>query len=597
MENGADQIPDRGFQLGLCHIEPAESKIVSPRGPEHVEPRVMDVLMVLVNKAGHTVSREELIDRVWNTIYVSDEVLSRCISLLRRHLGDDRRQPSYIETVPKRGYRLIASISDISSEDVAREAPSMQSTAYESIAVLPFTNLSDDSEYEYFSDGMAEELLTLLAKASNLRVAARTSAFFFKDQNIDMRLIGERLGVDAVLTGSVRHTGNRIRIAAQLLDTKTGYHIWSELYEKLTSDFYELQVELSNAIVAALKSAMAADAGHDTRAQMVGTTDFYAYQLYLQGKFHLNRRGEDPIRKSIALFDQAGARDGSFTPVDVAMAKAYSVLPFYSGEPMEPCFERARAFASRALELNEREVEAHTVLAFTSMHLWKWADAEREFQRAIRGPSIDPSAHQWYAQFLSMIGEFERSTEQILIAYGIDPVSPAVNERLAFNYLLQDENDLAESQFQSAEDLGMERTATLDPYFLLLWRRRRIDEMATMLEGIQKRLGLGRDWAELMVRILRDPSASKLPLKHLVAERYRRGMPAVFVMTIFAEELDTAFALVNALVDTRQLAIEAVFISEASGFRRDSRFGDLVKKVGLHDYWDSTRWPPVLSKS
>jgi DNA-binding winged helix-turn-helix (wHTH) protein len=162
-----EQTPEKGFQLGVCFIEPAESKIISSRGPEHVEPRVMDVLMVLVGYAGQTVPREQIINDVWHTNFVSDEVLSRCVSLLRKHLGDDSREPRYIETIPKKGYRLIATVSELAIDELEKETPTQRSPVYESIAVLPFANLSDDSEYEYFSDGMAEELLTLLAKISD----------------------------------------------------------------------------------------------------------------------------------------------------------------------------------------------------------------------------------------------------------------------------------------------------------------------------------------------------------------------------------------------------------------------------------------------
>lgn len=246
----------------------------------------MDVLMVLVGHAGQTVSRQEIIERVWNTSFVSDEVLSRCVSLLRKHLGDEPRKPRYIETIPKKGYRLIATVSEIATDHVEAETPAQKSPAYESIAVLPFANLSDNPEYEYFSDGMVEELLTLLAKFSELKVAARTSAFFFKDRNIDIRLIGERLGVDAVLMGSVRHTGNQIRVSTQLLDTSTGYHIWSEIYENPIADFLALQIDLSGAIVNALYSTIAAMHGDAaaTRERTSATSTFQAYELYLQDK-------------------------------------------------------------------------------------------------------------------------------------------------------------------------------------------------------------------------------------------------------------------------------------------------------------------------
>lgn len=597
MGKGLDLDPHRGFQLGVCHIEPAESKIVGARGPEHVEPRVMDVLMVLVEEAGHTVSREELISRVWRTNFVSDEVLSRCVSLLRKHLGDSTRQPRYIETVPKRGYRLIATISDISIDEVEREPPTPRSGSYHSVAVLPFANLSDDSEYEYFSDGIAEELLTLLAKISNLKVAARTSAFYFKDQNVDIRLIGERLGVDAVLTGSVRHTGDLVRVAVQLLDTGTGYHIWSEIYEKPTTDVLDLQTELANAIVDALRSAITAgDAGRDRR-RVSASPDFDAYRLYLQGKFHLNRRGEGPIRKSIEMLEGACSRDETFVPAYVAMAMAYSVLPFYSTDAVESCFERANAFARKALDLDREAVEAHTVLAYTSMHLWEWQNAEREFQRALQGRSADSSTHQWYAQFLSMVGEFERSAEQISTAYEVDPVSPAVNERLAVNYLLQDKNELADEQFQTSKSLGFERTAILDPYLMLLWRMRRFDEMQPLLMSIQDRLGLEADWTDTLMRVLREPGSAKQLLPALSSPGNQRGTPIVFGTAIFLAQVDIAYDLASRLIDNRQLSIETMLISEAEPFRRDERFNGLARQVGLYDYWESTRWPPAFARS
>ena len=593
--NDLQNLREIGFQLGVCVIEPAESKIISSRGPEHVEPRVMDVLLVLVERAGHTVSREELIDRVWKTTYVGDEVLSRCISLLRKHLRDDPRHPRYIETIPKKGYRLIATISEIAGDEVEHDTSLHRSPHYDSIAVLPFTNLSDDAEYEYFSDGIAEEILTLLAKISKLKVAARTSAFHFKDQNVDIRLIGERLGVDAVLTGSVRHANSQIRLAVQLLDTSTGYHVWSEIYEKPTTDFYALQVELSEAIISALRSAMSGEGAEVTGKSASVTADFHAYQLYLQGKFHLNRRGEEPIRSSIALFESACAKDPNFIRAYVDLAKAYSVLPFYSGEAVETCFDRANAFATKALALDPHIGEAHTVLAYTGMHLWQWESAEREFQLALEGHSIDPSAHQWYGQFLSMVGEVERSAEQISMAYDIDPVSPAVNERLAFNYLLQGKTELANEQFETAKALGFERTGILEPYLLLLWRMKRIEEMQPLLATTEKSLNLDDDWAETVIHALRRPERCGELLLSLSANRYRRGLPVIFGAAILTEQVDIAFELAQQLVDNRQLNIEAMLISEAREFRRDARFTGLVKRVGLYDYWERTRWPPALT--
>ena len=221
------QLYETGFRLGECLVEPAKSRIFNPRGEERVEPRVMEVLVALTMYAGQTVPRDKLINAVWSTSYVSDEVLSRCISLLRRHLDDDPRNPRYIETIPKRGYRLVTAILEPGAGDAESTPSESLKRTYESIAVLPFAYLSDDSGYDYFSDGIAEELMSLLAKIKSLKVAARTSAFSFKDKNVDIRLVGEKLGVDAALMGSVRHSSRQIRVSVQLLDTRTGYHIWS----------------------------------------------------------------------------------------------------------------------------------------------------------------------------------------------------------------------------------------------------------------------------------------------------------------------------------------------------------------------------------
>ena len=593
-----EQTAANAFQLGVCKVEPTELKIISARGAEHVEPRVMDVLMVLVGYAGQTVAREEIINRVWATTYISDEVLSRCISLLRKHLGDSSRKPSYIETVPKKGYRLIAPVHESGANDNRQAAAPRVSRSHQSIAVLPFANLSDDPRYEYFSDGIAEELLTLLAKISKLKVAARTSAFYFKDKNVDVRLIGERLGVDAVLMGSVRHAGNQVRVSAQLIDTHTGYHIWSEIYDKAIADFFELQVELAGAIVSALRSAISAREGElaAMREREATTSDFKAYQLYLQGKYLFNRRGEGPIRNSIDLFKAACARDPEFPHAHIALAKAYAVLPFYCGDSLEEAFERARASARRTLELDDSVGEAHTVLAMTDMHQWHWHSAEQEFHRALESQLNDASLHQWYGQFLSMVGALDRSLEQVMIAYDLDPVSPAVNERLGFTYLQHGKTEQADEQFRTAAALGFERTAIMDPYLLILWRMRRFSEMGELLTNIQTRLGMDGDWAETILRAFHEPDQCDEVLRSLMSSRYLRGLPVAFGASMTLGCVDISYEILEMLIDNKNLNVEMLLLDEAEPLRGDPRFEGLIRKVGLYDYWENTSWPAILSR-
>ena len=220
------------------------------------------------------------------------------------------------------GYLLYPSIGGV-DEDRTRD----------SIAVLPFADLSEDNSGEYFSEGMSEELLNLLVKVPDLRVAARTSSFAYKGEQVDVRDVARELGVDTVLEGSVRKSQNRVRITAQLIDAETGYHLWSDTYDRELEDIFAVQDEISAEIVKALKVTLG---GTDEETQIMvreaPTSNVEAYQLYLQARHQWKRRGEEPLRKSIELFDQALALDPEFARAYAGLAAAYVVLPGYAGE-------------------------------------------------------------------------------------------------------------------------------------------------------------------------------------------------------------------------------------------------------------------------
>jgi hypothetical protein len=194
-----------------------------------------------------------------------------------------------------------------------------------------------------------------------------------------------------------------------------------------------------------------------------------------------------------------------------------------------------------------------------------------------------------------MVGSLERSVQHTLIAHDLDPVSPAVNERLAFTYLQQGKNELADEQFKTATALGFERTAILEPYILLLWRTKRFSEMQPLLKNIQKRLDLDDDWTRMIMRTFLEPDSREEMLRSLSSSRYRRGLPVIFVASVFVECVDVSFELADALIDNKGLNIEILLMPEANALRRDVRFNDLTRKVGLYDYWENTAWPAVMS--
>ncbi len=589
---------ETGFRLGDCLVQPAKSRIINSRGEERVEPRVMEVLVTLTKFAGQTVTRDKLINTVWSTNFVSDEVLSRCISLLRRHLEDDPRNPRYIETIPKKGYRLVTAILEPAEGHDTTGLSGSQQKTYGSIAVLPFANLSNDLSYEYFSDGIAEELMSLLAKVRSLKVAARTSAFSFKNKNVDVRVVGKQLDVDAALLGSVRHSNKQLRLSVQLLDTGTGYHIWSEIYHRNATDLFALQVELSRSIVQALRSAMALlpDQITSMLERSTPSTNLDAYHFYLQGKFHWHRRGEAPLRESIALCQNACELDPAFAYAHLTLAKAYSVLPFYSHESRDTAFNKAQASARRALELDTSLGEAHAVLGFTHMHMWNWASAEQEFQSAIRLNPSDATAHQWYGQFLAMVGSMDRAYQHVLIARDLDPISSAIFGRLAMIHLHQGENDLAAENFRIADALGEARRTLVEAYIFLLWRFERFSEMELLFSELQRYLGLGGKWAELLLEAIARPDRRDSNLQALDTPEFAPGLATVFGVAVLLGKVDFAMKTIDRLIKDKTLLVEFLLTPEAQILYSDSRFWKMIKMIGLYDYWKTAGWPARLSE-
>src|SRR5215468_569182 len=248
-----------------------------------LEPKIMEVLLCLAQHPGETLSKERLFQAVWPNIIVTEDVLKRCIAELRRAFDDDARNPHIIETIAKRGYRLLAPVSALATAPVPQEE-----VVTDSIVVLPFASLSADPENEYFADGITEEIIDALAQIQGLRVVARSSAFSFKGKYVDLRIVGEQLKVRTVLEGSVRRADNRLRITAQLVSTADGYHLWSERYDRELKDVFAIQEEIAQAIAQRLKLTFPWGGKPLVK---ISTPNLEAYQSYLKGQTLLYKRG------------------------------------------------------------------------------------------------------------------------------------------------------------------------------------------------------------------------------------------------------------------------------------------------------------------
>lgn len=293
-----------------------------------------------------------------------------------------------------------------------------------SIAVLPFASMSADRDNEYFADGITEEIINALAKLDGLRVASRTSSFAFKGQGTDIRRVGEQLNVATVLEGSVRKAPNRLRVTAQLINVRDGYHLWSERYDRDLDDVFVIQDEIARAIVENLQVKLGQRS--DPKLVKAHTANLDAYNLYLEGRYHWIRRG-DSLRHAERSFSEAVALDPGFALAHSGLADTYNLLGWYGMLPPADAFSRAKAAAQRSLAADSQLAEAHTSLAFALMHDWDWLGADRAFARSLALNPAYPTAHHWYAEFLMCRGRTRDAVEEAGKAQELDPLGLIFN--------------------------------------------------------------------------------------------------------------------------------------------------------------------------
>jgi len=305
--------------------------------------------------------------------------------------------------------------------------------ATHAVAVLPFVNASSDLENEYLSDGLTDELIDALSKVEGVRVASRTSVFALKGKPQDVRAIGALLGVSLVLEGTVRKSGQKLRITAQVTSAEDGRLLWSQRYDRELEDVFAIQDEISRTIVSTLRAKSFANLEQTPPKRY--TESVSAYGLYLRGRFALNKRTQEGVSEGITFFQRAIDEDPKYALAYAGLADAYSLLVDYRSVPNTEGFTRAKEYATRAIELDETRPEAHASLAWSSfIYDWDWPKAEREFRRAIE---LDPryaAAHQWYAFLLAAQGRAEDALIEGHTAQELDPGSVSARRSLAWLY-------------------------------------------------------------------------------------------------------------------------------------------------------------------
>jgi serine/threonine-protein kinase len=337
---------------------------------------------------------------------------------------------------------------------VIRSATTEQSGMRNSIAVLPFSNLSADPDNDYFCDGLAEELLGALSKIDDLSVAARSSAFSFKGRNTNVGEIGKALSVKTVLEGSVRKSGNRVRITVQLVNVADGYHLWSDRYDREMQDIFDVQDEITFAIVDALRVKLLGD--EKSAVLKRGTKNPEAYQLYLKGRFYWNKMTEEGSKKGIEFFEQAVALDPNYAEPLVGISDCYLFLGLTDAAGTlspQDSIPKARAAAERALEINGPGAEIYASLAHVKSKEYDWAGAEEDYRRSLELNPNYPLSHLFFGIFLSHLERPDEALKEIKSALQLDPLSLPINAGVGLVHYLARRYDEAIEQLQKTLEM------------------------------------------------------------------------------------------------------------------------------------------------
>ncbi|HXJ89443.1 MAG TPA: winged helix-turn-helix domain-containing protein [Candidatus Binatia bacterium] len=427
-------------RFGPFELDGAAGELRKDGSKIRLQEQPLQVLQVLLEQAGRVVPREELQRRIWpaDTFVDFDHGINNAIKRLREALGDTSETPRYVETLPRRGYRFIETLS-------AATKPGVEEMR--SIAVLPFLNLSSDPENEFFCDGTTEEIISALAQIKKLHVVARTSAFAFKGKHVDLRSVGQQLNVRTILEGSIRRSGDRLRITAQLVNAADGYHLWSEKYDREVKDVFVVQEEIANSIAQRLEVSL----DSDRQLFRAGTASLEAFKFYTRGRALFFQRGVR-LLSAVECFEKAVALDNKYALAWSGLADGLNSSAFYGLIKPGVSLPRAKEAAQQAIELNPSLGEAHTSLALSHLfHDWDRASAERQFLRSLELQPQNLLARVWYGMYCLQwaAGRFEEGLAQAREAVNMDPLSAWFRGMLGVTYLPIDPEKSVETALET----------------------------------------------------------------------------------------------------------------------------------------------------
>lgn len=572
----------QALRFGVFEVDPRAGELRKHGLKIKLQEKPLQVLTALLEHPGKVVTREELRRNLWtdDTFVDFDHSINIAITKLRQALGDSAKNPRFIETLSRHGYRFIAPVSS--------RAYAPPHSGKIMLAVLPFENLSGHSEQDYFSEGLTEEMITQLGRLQprRLGIIARTTAMRYKGTSKRTDQIGHELGVNYLLEGSVRRAGDRIRITAQLIQVSDQTHLWAETYDRRLADVLVIQRDVARRIARSLTVELLPK--QQAALSRGSTPNTAAHEAYFKGRYFWNRRTEEGFAKAVGYFEQAARLDPNYALAYAGLADAYDSLGLYGGLPPGLARLRAEQAARKALEIDDKLAEAHTSLAYAKVLFdWDWPGAEREFKLAIE---LDPSyvtGHHWYALFLTMMGRFDQALSQMDLTLKLDPLSMVMNSHKGWILYFAHRFEQAIEQLHKA--IEIDPLYPLTHYFLgLSYLKKdriedavrefhRADELSEGHPGLVA--GLGQAQA-----LLGNRTGAYRYLDELKAASARRYISPYHMACVHAElgEKDRAFEWLGKAYEERSGWIAHLKVDPAvDGLRSDPRFDDLLRRVGL----------------
>jgi DNA-binding winged helix-turn-helix (wHTH) protein/TolB-like protein/Tfp pilus assembly protein PilF len=603
----------QGFRLGEWEVLPLRGVLRKGEHEEKPEPRVFGVLIALAKRDGDLVTRDELVDELWDGRPTSDEPINRCLSQLRRHLGDKSRPHRYVETLTRRGYRLVQPVERLettvaeappTAAEASSEAPVVtwkpvaagfmvavlawlvwtlwQPGDFRSIGVVPFENASQDPANNYLVAGFKDELVNTLHNIPDFTV--KSSRLGHAGEEVTS--IASSLGVDAVLSGRVHRVGDQLQIFYTVEDGRSGDVVATAELEGPVSDIFQLQETLARMVRRDLFGKSAQQLISRTRPASFG-----AYDRYMRGLYALDRRQDSgrSLEEAIELFQETIRLDENFGPAYLMLANAYLLLPTYRDASVDDMNRAAIDTVQEGISVDDSISDAaNAIFGFVHHQQMEWQEAEEAYLAATSSEVIDPNAFNWFSRMLASVGRLDAALEQALVALEMDPTSAVINSRVALAYLWLGDTGNSEEFFERAAKYGASGPTHTSGYALFLFRVGRSAEAYQLMRDAAKMARGSEDWIEPVFAALDDEThrAAAMAAVDLAASQDSISERIEFIVRTVLGDLDGAMRVARLLESEGEVfEMDLLFIPEVAPLREHPGFGPLLDALGITDYW------------